>query len=169
MPRYTLVALTAFGLLANAGCSSHDITAPDAATQLASVIPAGGSWNVDVSAPVILEFTHAIMVGMENYMLLHESNVQGPIVAGTWTWSPERTRATFVPDSPLRSESRYVIHVGGGMMDADGQGIGFGDHGSHMGGQWASGSMMGGSGTMMGTGWRHANGTYGMVFTFTTR
>jgi hypothetical protein len=28
--------------------------------------------------------------------------------------------------------------------------------------------MMGGSYGMMGSGWQHANGTYGMVFSFTT-
>jgi hypothetical protein len=37
------------------------------------------------------------------------------------------------------------------------------------GGQWATGGMMGmGDSSMMGSGWRHANGSYGMVFTFTT-
>ncbi len=169
MPRYALVAIIAGGLLANSGCSSPDITAPDAATQLASVAPAGGTRNIDLNTSVIVEFTHPIMSGMEAYMRLHESNVEGAIVAGTWTWSPERTRVTFIPDSPLRSRSQYALHVGGGTMDADGQEIGFGDHGSHMGGQWASGNMMGSSGDMMGSGWRHANGTYGMVFTFTTR
>lgn len=169
MPRYAMVALTTIGLLAYAGCSSPDIAAPDAATQLASVTPAGGSSNVDGKAPVIVEFSHAIMAGMDAYMLLHESNVQGPVIAGTWTWSPDRARATFVPDSPLRPGSAYAIHIGGGMTDADGQQVGFGDHGSHMGGEWASSNMMGGLGNMMGSGWRHANGTYGMVFTFTTR
>jgi hypothetical protein len=29
--------------------------------------------------------------------------------------------------------------------------------------------MMGGNGGMMGSGWAHPNGTYGMIFTFTTR
>lgn len=29
--------------------------------------------------------------------------------------------------------------------------------------------MMGAGGTMMGPGWRHANGSYGMIFEFTTR
>ena len=169
MPRYAMVALTTVALLASAGCSSSDIAAPDALTQLVSVTPVGGSSNVDLAAPVIVEFTHAMLAGMESYMLLHESNVQGPVIAGTWTWSPDRTRATFVPDSPLRPGSLYAIHIGGGMMDADGQGVGFGDHGSHMGGQWANGNMMGGAGDMMGAGWRHANGTYGMEFTFTTR
>jgi hypothetical protein len=29
--------------------------------------------------------------------------------------------------------------------------------------------MVGGNGSMMGQGWRHTNGTNGMVFAFTTR
>jgi len=45
-----------------------------------------------------------------------------------------------------------------------------------MGGHWVTqqmlgdwgGGMMGGMGSMMGPGWQHHNGTYGMVFTFTT-
>jgi hypothetical protein len=45
--------------------------------------------------------------------------------------------------------------------------------GEQFGGQWVSGGMMGGmgsmSGSMMGNGWQHPNnGTYGMIFTFTT-
>jgi hypothetical protein len=48
------------------------------------------------------------------------------------------------------------------------------DSGQMMGGQWASGSMMtgggtmGGNGSMMGPRWQGANGMYGMVFSFTT-
>jgi len=37
--------------------------------------------------------------------------------------------------------------------------------GSMMGGM---SGMMGGTSNMMGAGWQHANGTYGMVFLFTT-
>ena len=42
-----------------------------------------------------------------------------------------------------------------------------------MGGQWIMGGMMTGTHGgmawgMMGSGWHNANGSYGMVFTFTT-
>lgn len=161
-------ALAGLGLLASVACSD-DITAPDASTQLASVVPAGGSVSVDPTSSIVVDFTHAMMTGMETYMVLHEGDVRGPAVPGTWTWSPERTRATFAPGNPLRAQTRYTLHLGGGMMDGTGAGIGFGDHGRHMGGEWATGQMMGGSGGMMGPGWRHGNDTYGMVFTFTTR
>ena len=46
--------------------------------------------------------------------------------------------------------------------------VGLERNGMTMGGQWASGTMMGSNTGMMGPGWQHANGTYGMIFTFTT-
>jgi hypothetical protein len=42
-------------------------------------------------------------------------------------------------------------------------------YGMGMGGQWATGGMMGGQTGMMGTGWHNSNGSYGMVFGFTTQ
>ena len=161
-------ALAGLGLLASVACSD-DITAPDASTQLASVVPTGGSVNIDPTSSIVVVFTQAMMAGMESYMVLHDGDVRGPVVQGTWTWSTNRTRATFAPGSPLRSQAQYTLHLGGGMTDGNGAGIGFGDHGRQMGGQWATGQMMGGSGSMTGPGWEHGNGAYGMVFTFTTR
>lgn len=71
--------------------------------------------------------------------------------------------------------------MGGAMTAASGRQVGFEEHGPHMGGRMATPEMMGagmsggtmGGGmtsgsTMMGPGWRHSDGTYGMVFTFTT-
>jgi hypothetical protein len=64
------------------------------------------------------------------------------------------------------------------MQDAAGSLLNFDHCGAQHAGQWATSSMMGGSmmggsmtggaAGMMGAGWRHANGTYGMVFSFTT-
>jgi hypothetical protein len=167
-----MLSLAAAVLLGAAGCSD-EIVAPDAATQLASVVPAGGAVNVDVGSVIVVEFSHPMMVGMEAYLAVHEGEVTGPVVAGIWAWSADRTRVAFQPASPLKPRTRYTIHIGGGMKDADGRMIGFGDHGGQMGGQWVSsrmmrGGMMGGTNAMMGDGWRHANGTFGMVFSFTT-
>jgi hypothetical protein len=66
-----------------------------------------------------------------------------------------------------------MIHLGGGMMDADDQPVNMEQHGLAMGGQWLMAGMMGGihAGSpmhMLGAGWRGANGSYGMVFPFTT-
>ncbi|HQR18129.1 MAG TPA: hypothetical protein PK948_07150, partial [Gemmatimonadales bacterium] len=60
-----------------------------------------------------------------------------------------------------------------GMKDADGMPVGMGDMMAQMGGVWLTSGMMGGvhAGQPMGTmgsGWMGANGSYGMMFTFTT-
>ena len=87
-----------------------------------------------------------------------------------WTWSADRSKLTFMPQSPLKAQTTYTLHLGGGMMDADGDDIGYQQCVEAMGGQWATRQMMGGmmGGGMMGPGWENANGTYGMIFTFTT-
>lgn len=145
-------------------------------TALLSVVPRGGSTDVDRFAPAVVEFDHAIMEGMEGYALLHEGDVTGPEVAGTWSLSTDRRALTFTPAGALAPSTRYTIHLGGGMMDADGEHVDFGTHGDPMGGEWAMPGMMGGGmmgGAMgeqhMGEGWAHpTNGSYGMIFSFTT-
>jgi hypothetical protein len=73
---------------------------------------------------------------------------------------------------PLQGQTTYTIHLGGGMRDADGNMIGMDQGVSQHGGRWATDGMMSGGmmsdRDMMGDGWQHENGTYGMVFTFTT-
>jgi hypothetical protein len=66
----------------------------------------------------------------------------------------------------------YAIHLGGGMAGANGVAVDC-TSGLGLGGQWIMGGMMtgthGGMGWgMMGNGWRNANGSYGMMFSFTT-
>jgi hypothetical protein len=168
MRRTGIAAVALIGLTSATACSDDFVT-PDADTQLASVVPVGGAANVDPATSIVIEFSHPMMVGMEQYMTLSEGHVDGPLVAGVWTWSQDRTRATFQPASPLRAATRYTIHIGGGLMDENGRMIGFGDHGEQMGGQWATRQMMRGQSSMMGSGWQHSNGTFGMIFTFTTR
>ena len=58
-------------------------------------------------------------------------------------------------------------------MDANDHPIDVGPNGAQMGGQWLMPGMMGGMhGGMplsgMGAGWKAANGSFGMFFTFTT-
>jgi hypothetical protein len=143
------------------------------ATSLLSVSPQGGATNVDPNTTVTIQFSHAMH--MEMYVALHEGSMSGqfgPIVPGSWSWSHDGTHMTFQPDSGLKHGTQYTVHIGGGMMDANGNTINLEQHGHQMGGQWVSGQMMQGcmmcSG-MMGHGWQHHNGTYGMGFTFTTR
>jgi sorbitol-specific phosphotransferase system component IIA len=158
------------------GACSGDATgvAPtvDEVTALLSVQPAGGAANVMVGDSVVVTFDHAVATGMEAYAAVHEGSVAGPLVAGTWGLSQNRTTMMFVPTSPLKPSTTYVIHLGGAMRDGSGNVVNLDVHGMGMGGQWATQSMMTGgmsNGGMMGTGWQHpTNGSYGMLFTFTT-
>jgi hypothetical protein len=157
------LALLAAVLLAACSGSPFD---PALATRIVAVEPSGGAVGVNPSAPIVITFSHAMREGMEEYAALHEGDVTGPVVAGTWTWSQDRTQLTFTPAAPLEAQTKYTLHMGGGMRDAIGRPINYEYCLSH-GGQWATQQMMGGQ-NMTGRGWRHQNGTYGMVFTFTT-
>ena len=148
------------------GACTMDPAGSQPETQIASVVPAANAENVDPGSAIRIRFSHGMMQGMESYMALHEGSVSGPVVAGMWMWSADRTEATFRPAAALTTRTAYVIHVGGGLWDAEGRMLGLGEHCLQLGGQWAQRSMMGSGGAMMGSGWSHVNGTYGMVFRF---
>jgi hypothetical protein len=150
-----------------AGGCGDDPSSSGADPQLAVVSPPGGSIGVNVSTVITIGFTHPMLAGMEQYVAVHEGTATGPLVDGSWGWSQDRTRLTFTPAEPLKAKTQYTIHVGGGMRDRDHHAVGLGRYGHQMGGQWATGPGMPGGG-MMGGGWRHENGSYGMTFTFTT-
>lgn len=88
--------------------------------------------------------------------------------------------ASVTPDGPLQPATDYVVHLGGNMMDADGEHVNMEEHGQQMGGGWATDDMMMGGGMSgmdvemdpsghMGGNWDHpSNGSHGMIFTFTT-
>lgn len=160
---------------------------PGATPLLLSVDPPGGARDVSVGHPVTIEFDHEMAAGMEAYADVHEGDLAGPPVDGAWHWSGSRTRMTFAPDASLKPGTVYVVHLGGGMTDVHGTPVDLAEHGGPLGGEWATGSMMdgwsggpgmGGPGMgmgdgapyegHMGEGWRHANGSYGMVFAFRT-
>lgn len=177
-PRAVL-ALVAVALAA-AGCdASLTGVGPEAA--LLSVVPEGGAENVDPNEPVVVSFDHAMSPAMTEYAALHEGDINGPEVAGTWSLSADSTALIFEHPEPLAAGTLHTIHLGGNMMDAKGHHVDLETHGTHMGGEWADGHMMGGTGGMhggghggsghphMGDGWQHPeNGSYGMIFTFTT-
>ena len=120
-----------------------------------------------------MTFSGPMMPDMEQYLDLHHGEASGPVVPMTCTWSADRETVRCAPSQPLESRSTYTIHVGGGMMDADDH---VGDLQTHMtgnGGEWFMPTMMGGihdgmpmSG--MGPGWKGTNGSYGLLFPFTT-
>jgi hypothetical protein len=174
-----------------AGCGAQ--TNGRTATRVAShdtllvrdITPANGARNVDPSAPITIAFNHSMMTGMEMLIAVREGAVNGPAVAGTSTWSSDRTALTFTPASPLKSKTTYVVHMSPNLTDATGDTVNFAACANALGGQSVRSSMMGGSygmmGSsngmmgrsygMMGSGWQAGSGMwgYGMMLTFTTR
>jgi hypothetical protein len=168
------VPVFAVGVVALAGlaaCSENPAAISDEVVLL-SIAPAGGSVGVDVGVSIVVTFDHAIMSTMVDYAALHEGDVDGPGVDGAWQLSDDGTVLTFTPALPLKAATSYLIHLGGGIRGDHGGPMNLATHGSmHMGGQWATGGGMGGMGGAhphMGTGWSHPNGSYGMIFSFTT-
>ena len=151
-----------------AGCS-FGMMDSNLATQLLSVSPSGGATGVAASSDVVLSFSRPMMAGMEQYLALHQDRITSPTMPMNCAWSADRMTLTCHPDQPLAPATRYAVHMGGGMMDAEGRGAGMGRYGMGRGGRWATGGMMSGQTGMMGTGWACGNGSYGMVFEFTTQ
>lgn len=150
-------------------------TTASAATQtsLVAVSPAPGTTGVDPSGTITMTFSGAMLTSMMQYVDLHQGTIAGPVVPMTCSWSNDNTTLTCQPNQPLQPGTSYVLHMGGGMMNANGDPVDVEHHGMTIGGQPVSGGMMGGmhggQGTgMMGSGWMDPDGHYGMEFTFTT-
>ena len=169
--------LAGVALLAN-GCSNAttmDVPA-GAATELLSVSPMGGATSVAAMPDLVFTFNHPMASGMQQYLALHHGDLTGATTSMTCGWGDSLRTLTCRPNEPLAPGSDYTVHMGGGMMDADDHPVDMGRYGMTMGGSWATGTMMGsqlgmmgGQQSMMGNGWRDAQGTYGMAFRFTTR
>ena len=149
---------------------NNNPSAPEATPVVLGVTPPSGATNVDPAGAITVTFSMAMMQGMEMGIVLHEGAVTGAQVPGTAVWSSDRRTLTFTPSQPLRARTTYALHLAGNMQSAGGQQL---NHGQcqGLGGQPVTGGMMGsgGMGTgMMGPGWQAADGTYGMVFAFTT-
>lgn len=134
-----------------------------------SVSPPGGAVGVATTPDIVLTFTQPLMAGMEQYLALHQGTVSGPAIPMNCIWSDGQRTLTCRPGQRLAPATSYTIHMGGGMMDAQGQPVGMGRYGMEMGGNWATGGMMGGQPGMMGSGWGDTHGSYGMAFGFTTQ
>ena len=145
------------------------MSGPDAAGRVAlqSVSPANGVAGVSITMPMAMRFSGPMGSAMEKYVVVHESSVTGPAVAGTWSWSADRRTLTFTPAAPLKARTIYVIHMGGEMRGQNGMPLDYAQCAA-LGGRPVTGGMMGGGTSMMGPGWQSADGGYGMIFTFTT-
>ncbi|HUL04156.1 MAG TPA: Ig-like domain-containing protein [Gemmatimonadales bacterium] len=142
-------------------------------TSFLAVMPRGGGTAVSTTAPIVIQFSGPMQPQMSVYASLHEGDATGPAIACAAAWSGDSTVLTLTPMNPLMSNRMYTLHLGGGMTDVHGSIIDMMQHGGMMGGQWATGTimgagMMGSGGGEMGHGWQGPNGMYGMVFRFTT-
>lgn len=166
--------LVGFGALASAtGCSGDNLT-PSSTTTLLEITPSGGAADVAPDGGITIRFSGPMGMGMEQYVDLHQGTINGPVVPMPCTWSVDRTVLTCVPSAALQDQTQYALHVGTGMMDADGHGVGMEDQGVRMGGEPVPSGMMAGMHAgqpvnTMGPGWRNAEGRVGLAFGFTTR
>lgn len=142
-------------------------------TMLMSVAPQGGATGVPATMSAVLRFSGPMASGMEPFVELHQGGLDGAVVPMSCSFASDRGTMTCSTASPLRPGTRYTLHVGAGMRDANGRPIDMGQSGGTMGGQWIMGGMMGPShggspwGMMSGN-WQGTNGSYGMAFEFTT-
>ena len=188
--KYVHLSLNTFLVAAAFGCAgdTNAPTAPRLGTSdpllVRNVIPASGATNVDPRAPITISFSSGMMTAMEKLVVLHEGAVTGPAVAGTATWSADRTTLTFTPANPLKSNTVYVLHLSPNLLDSKGDTVNFAACATAVGGSavppsmmkgssgmMGSGNgMMGGTNGMMGSGWQPGSGTwgFGMTLTFTT-
>jgi hypothetical protein len=119
-----------------------------------------------------MQFSRTMGAGMEQYVDLHDGTSAGPLHPMSCTWSADFTALTCVPTTSLVAHTVFTLHMGAGMVAAGGGTVNM-SPGTGMGGQWLMRGMMGDlhAGqpmSMMGGNWRGSNGSYGMVFSFTT-
>jgi Bacterial Ig-like domain len=162
-----------------AACSSESTAPTDnnpspsgGVTDLVAVAPQGGATGVSLNTTLTMQFSGPMGTGMEQFVDLHDGTTAGPVHPMNCAWSTDRTKLTCTPTTPLQAQTTYTLHMGAGMMAAAGGAVDM-SPGTGMGGQWLMGGMMGGQHagqpmSMMGGDWRGSNGSYGMMFTFTT-
>ena len=183
MSRHLLALATLASILTLGACSTGDSSATGPGVLAAdtpavlSVLPAAATSGVDPTKPITITFNMSMLSGMELLVVVHEGSVTGPQVTGTSTWSADRRVLTFTPAATLKAKTTYVVHLSPSMQGTNGRTVDLSQC-TRIGGQYVTGGMMGsaaggmmngswGAG-MMGAGWKASDGTFGMLFTFTT-
>ena len=170
--RYLMAAIVLALGFAMSACS--DSTSPSTTgASLDAVSPTPGATGVDPATVMTMRFSAAMQTSMMQYVDLHQGTIAGSVVPMTCSWSSDATALTCQPNHPLQPGTTYALHMGGGMMNANGDPVDVEQHGMTLGGQPVSGDMMGGmhggqGARMMASGWMDPDGHYGMEFTFTT-
>lgn len=167
MKRLGVLLLLGLGPVA---CDEPGPQAPADAVMVDAVVPAPGATGVDPSTLVTVRFSQPIAAGTDAWFDVHRQGIAGPVVAGHWIWSADLRTATFHPDHPLGPGEMHAIHLGAGIRSASGAALNF-THCVEAGGQWAFGQPgwhHGEGGPHGDRGWMHSNGSYGVMFGFTT-
>lgn len=158
----TLAAMAAFA------CSDDPASPPDELT-IVSLSPTGEATNVDPGVVVEIEFSSPMAETMSDLVALHEDTPAGALAAGTWEWSPDHLFLRFRVNNRLREQTRYHLHLGGGLEDAQGHRLNFEHAMQFHHGDWCTDGMAGGHHQFMHQHeWQHRNGSFGMVISFTT-
>ncbi len=185
MPTRTIRTLSAitFLLLSTVllGACSGDRspTGYEESAVLLSVTPPDGIEALSPTDPIVLNFDRRMdPAACEPQVTLHEGDLEGPVVAVSYSWSEEGTVLTVTPMEPLKPATTYTLNVGGGMRDGSGRPVDLAPAQQHSGGQW-NGTMAGqgpgygqhgGQGGPKGQGGRSGaqHRGVGLVYTFTT-
>jgi hypothetical protein len=158
--RWLRVTLGVAGAMLGMACSNSGPTRPGGVTTLVEITPPPRATGVDPAGPIVVRFSGAMGGGMERYMDLHRGDVAGPLVPMSCAWSTDRRTLTCTPGGLLQSGTRYTIHLGSAMIDADGHAVETEQHGMQLGGQSVTGQTMGPM---------HGGEPGGVAFTFETR
>jgi hypothetical protein len=183
MSRWLCAGAVVFAAVLEGGCGGSSSMGPMAGgpggsggggsvAAFMAMSPPAGATAVATGTSLTFRFGAPMADGMEKYVDLHRSDLSGEVVPMACVWSDGRTLLTCIPSAPLAPRTTYAIHLGGGLTTATGLPIDY-TNGVAMGGQWIMGGMMKGTHAgmgwgMMGGSWRNANGSYGMLFDFTT-
>ena len=102
-----------------AACSTST-TLEVGSTALLTTSPAAGASGVDANVEIVVRFDSPVSPGTNHPIALQVGDCPGPVVAGTWSRTADGMGLTFASTQPLDPSTRYTIHVGGGLTDADG-------------------------------------------------
>jgi len=69
---------------------------------------------------MMMNFGAAMQTSMMQYVDLHQGTIAGSVVPMICSWSSDATTLTCQPNQPLQHGTSYVLHRGGGMMNANG-------------------------------------------------
>jgi hypothetical protein len=161
-------------LLALAACSGDD--GPDEPGPGEPVVPGAVALDTLYVLPpsiahpggiVVVDFDGPVQDGMEAYVDLHREDVTGPLVPMTCLWARNGETLTCLPQGALASGTRHVLHLGAGLLDADGRPVDM-SPGLGLGGTWMDGGtgVLHGGGTLQGDGWRDEAGRTGLLVPF---